>query len=158
MTVAIREYEPRDAAALRECVVELQEFERRIDPRLRLGEEMADAHCAHLHDRCREARGQILVATVDGVVAGFASVIAEEPFTNPDEPPGTYAVVSDLVVLERCRGRGIGRRLLVRAEVFARDAGATELRIGVLSANAGARALYADVGFEPYSETLAKRW
>ena len=42
MALAIRKYQPEDTAGVRRYVVELQEFERRIDPRLRPGEEMAD--------------------------------------------------------------------------------------------------------------------
>src|SRR5215475_12843134 len=50
----IREYLD-DSAALRECVVALQESERSIDPRLRPGETMADAYCELIHDRCKES-------------------------------------------------------------------------------------------------------
>jgi hypothetical protein len=43
MPASIREYRRDDQSALRECIVELQEFERSIDPRLRPAELMADA-------------------------------------------------------------------------------------------------------------------
>jgi hypothetical protein len=38
MACIIRGYQSGDAAALRQCVVVLQEFERAIDPTLRPGE------------------------------------------------------------------------------------------------------------------------
>jgi ribosomal protein S18 acetylase RimI-like enzyme len=69
------------------------------------------------------------------------------PFSPPslsrlDDPPGTYALVTDLVVLSSHRGRGIGQQLLGRAEAFVRSAGAAELRIGVLANNITARRFY----------------
>jgi ribosomal protein S18 acetylase RimI-like enzyme len=107
--------------------------------------------------RCEESNGQAFVAVYDGEVVGLIAVLAAEPFTELDDPPGTYGLVTDLVVLARCRGQGIGRMLLSQAETFARAAGAAELRIGVLAANDRARRLYVDGGFMPHSEILTKR-
>lgn len=122
------------------------------------GEEMADRYCERIHTRCREAHGKVYVAEEDSMVVGFTTVLAREPFTELDDPPGYYALITDLVVLEPYRGRGIGRRLLERAEAYAKQAGATELRIGVLAKNGAARRLYLDVGFQPHLELLNKRW
>ena len=154
----IRPYRPEDASAVRDCVTELQEFERVLDPRLRPGQAIADDLCERMHARCREAEGRLFVAEQDGTVVGFVCVLAREPFTDLDDPPGTYALVTDLVVLAPWRSRGIGRRLLESAEAFARSKGARELRIGVLSRNLAARRLYLAAGFEPHSETFEKRW
>ena len=156
MDTVIRPFEPRDASALRQCVVALQEYERVIDARLRPGEVMADAYCDYLHGRCRDARGVILVADLGGEVAGFVCVLAEERFTGLDDPPGTYALVTDLAVLDTFRRRGIGRLLLDAAEDYARDENANELRISVLARNAAARAFYLAKKFEPHLEILSK--
>jgi GNAT superfamily N-acetyltransferase len=139
-------------------VVELQEFERAIDPRLRPGEAMADAYWENVQLRCARANGQVFVAEQDGSVIGFVSVLASEPFTELDDPPGTYGLVTDVVVLPSHRGRRIGTQLLQHAEAFARTAGATELRIGVLAGNSAARRLYLSEGFVPHLEVLIKRW
>jgi ribosomal protein S18 acetylase RimI-like enzyme len=154
----IRPYRPDDASAVRYCVVELQESERVLDPRLRPGQAIADDYCEQLHAQCREAEGRMFVAEQDGTVVGFVCVLAREPFTDLDDPPGTYAFVTDLIVLPPWRGHGIGRRLLESAETFARNAGAREFRIGVLSRNLTARRLYLANGFEPHLEIFAKRW
>jgi ribosomal protein S18 acetylase RimI-like enzyme len=136
--------------------VDLQEWERGLDPRLRTGESMADAYLAQMHERCRQWTGTILVAEVDGAVVGFAALYATIPYEELDDPPGEYALVSDLAVLHAMRGRGVGAALLDEAERRARDAGATELRIAVMSANDGAKRLYLRSGFAPYVETLSK--
>ena len=156
MALAIRKYQPEHTAGVRRCVVELQEFERRIDPRLRPGEEMADAYWENIQRRCTEANGEVFVADDGGSVVGFVSVLAAEPFVEIDDPVGTHALITDIVVLPSHRGRRVGAELLQRAEAFARAAGAAELRIAVLAENTAARRLYQNEGFTPYLEVFVK--
>jgi ribosomal protein S18 acetylase RimI-like enzyme len=153
----IREYDVGDASGVIACVVELQEFERAIDDRLRPGEAIAVEYLEHMQRWCGECAGTVLVAECDGEIAGFATVLTRVPYMALDDPPGEYALVSDLIVRAGFRRRGLGEALLREAERYARLAGAAELRIGVLSGNVGARALYDRAGFTPYLETLAKR-
>ena len=155
-TLTIRPYEHRDADACRACVVELQNAERQIDSRLRDGDGMADEYLRLMHERCRNYAGTILVAEHSDAIVGLIMVLTHVPFESLDEPPGDYALVAELVVRADCRGRGIGRTLLEAGERHAREAGAIELRIRVLSENEPARQLYLREGFAPYSETLAK--
>jgi ribosomal protein S18 acetylase RimI-like enzyme len=152
----IRPYQHGDDDACRACVVELQDAERRLDPRLRHGDSMADEYLRQMHERCRDHAGTILVAELANAIAGLVMVLTRVPFESLDEPPGSYALVAELVVLGAFRGHGIGRALLQAAERHAHDSGATELRIGVLSDNLPARQLYVAEGFAAYSEILAK--
>jgi ribosomal protein S18 acetylase RimI-like enzyme len=157
MTPMIREYQSEhDTPSLRECIVELQEFERTIEPALPPGAAMADAYLAYILERCREYCGQVFVAEADRQVVGFVSVWARVPPTGPDEPPTEYAYISDLVVLAPFRQRGLGRALLARAERYAREQKATVIRIGVLAQNVIAKQLYLDMGFTEYRIELAK--
>jgi GNAT superfamily N-acetyltransferase len=153
----VREYRDTDAAAIRACIVELQESERRIEPRLRPGTAMAAEYFTQMLDRCRAYAGRIFVAECGDQIAGFATVFARMPFEELDDPPGEYALVSDLIVLKPFRRRGYGRALLHAVERFAVEEGARELRIGVLSANDVARRLYVRSGFDSHIEVLAKR-
>jgi GNAT superfamily N-acetyltransferase len=157
LALLIREYRESDSAAVLECIVALQEFERTLDPRIRPGETMAEGYFEQIRTRCRKAAGYIFVAELDSRVVGFVAVLTRESFTDLDDPPGTYALVTDLVVLTPHRRRGIGRQLLGRAEACARAAGATQLRIGVLAKNAGARRLYLEAQFAPHLEVFEKR-
>lgn len=154
--MVIREFRESDRDACRACIVELQDSERKIDPRLRNGDEISDAYFAQILERCRKYSGTILLAEFDGDVAGLAVILCDVPFEQLDEPPGRYAIVADLVVREEFRRRGIARELLHEAERIAVNASAPELRIGVLSNNDAARKLYLDEGFRPYLETLSK--
>ena len=153
----IRTLEPRDLSALHGLVAELQDFERGLDGRLRPGSEIAEEYTTAMQKLCVEHDGAILVAVVNGELAGFATVRARVPFQHLDDPPGTYALLADLVVSERHRGLGIGRGLVEAAKAYAIEHGASELRVGVLAGNTVARNLYVSSGFTPYLELLSKR-
>lgn len=152
----IRPYSAEDVASCRACIVELQEAERLIEPRLRHGDAIADAYIEKIHERCRLYSGRIFVAEIDDDVAGLVVVFARVPYEELDEPPGEYAIVAELVVRIPFRSRGVGAALLQAGEQYARETGASELRIGVLSGNVDARRLYLREGFAPHLETLSK--
>ena len=157
-TVTIRPYDPaRDEPFLRACIIELQETERAFDARLPAGTEMVDAYTALILRRCSEWQGEILVAEgEDGTRLGIATIFAAVPNEEPDEPPGTFALLNDLVVLPACRRTGTGRALLKAAEAYARQRGAAVLRLEVMAGNAAAAALYGSAGFEPRVVQLQK--
>ena len=153
----IRAARTRDVPALERLVAELQDYERAIDDRILPGSAMATGYTRSMLASCAAQVGTILVADVAGEVVGFAAVRAHVPTESLDEPPGTYALISDLVVSAAHRGAGIGRALMEAAEAHARAHGATELRIAVLAKNEVARSLYVATGFSSYLEVLTKR-
>jgi ribosomal protein S18 acetylase RimI-like enzyme len=154
----VREYDPaRDAPGLRACFVELQDFERGLAPGAPAGEAVADAYLARMWSRCARWDGRVFVAeTQDGVV-GFVCIWARVPPQEPDDEPVEIAYVSDLVVREPHRGRGVGRRLLESAEAYARERGATRLGVGVLARNRDALGLYRSLGFADHHLEMVKR-
>ena len=153
----IREYRSEDAAQLEECFVELQEFERPFDPYLADGRTIAKKYLGYMFTRCAETSGKVFVAEADGAVAGFVSVWAKVKSTAVEEKDYEYAYISDLVVLARYRGRGLGRALLQKAEDYAKLQGASLLKIGVLARNEVVRNLYIDHGFEEFVVALIKK-
>ena len=155
--VNIRELDPRDHEAVRSRLVELQDFERQLDPRVPAGEEIADAYLELMFQRCREFDGAVLVAEVDREVVGFITVWTRYRSSEPDDDPSEHGFVSDLVVRSTHRGRGIGRGLLRAAATRARRAGARTLRLGVKAANGAARSLYEAEGFAEYEIVLEKQ-
>jgi GNAT superfamily N-acetyltransferase len=153
----IRPFRSTDIEALRRLVAEMQDYERAIDGRLLEGSEMTQGYTEAMQARCAEHAGLILVADLGGEVVGFTAVQAEVPSQDLDQPPDSYALVSDLAVAAGHRGQGLGRALLVAAEEYARKRGAQELRIAVLAGNHVADQLYQSVGFSPYLCVLSKR-
>lgn len=151
-----RRFRPDDANQVTACIVELQNYERAIDPRVLPGEAVAGWYLDHLLATCREQDGAILVAEDGGRVVGFAAVQCKVPNEDADEANYEFALISDLGVNESHRGRGIGRALIAACEAFARDRGARWLRIAVLGENAVARGLYQRCGFTDRQVVLEK--
>lgn len=154
----IREFDPgRDREGVRARFVELQDFERSLDPRMPAGADVADAYLDLMFRRCREFDGAVLVAEVDGAVVGFATIWARHRSSEPDDDPTEHGFLSDLVVASSHRGGGVGRALLRAAEARAREAGACALRLSVKAGNAVALSLYTDEGFRESELYLEKR-
>lgn len=144
----IREYCPEtDFGGLRECVIELQDYEFRIDSRFPDGQSIVDVYIPDVLERCRTYDGKILVAEVDGEVAGYVMVWNRYRTGDVEDGDFVCGLVADLAVLERYRGRGIGSALIRAAEDHARTHGVKYLRIGVMAGNQLARGLYESHGF-----------
>jgi GNAT superfamily N-acetyltransferase len=100
--------------------------------------------------------GALVVACEGDAILGVLSLAfaTDEPFVQADLR--RYGVVTDLLVAQAHRNRGIGRTLLAEAERRTKAEGHARLMIGVLSANREALDSYERLGFAPYMVTLAK--
>lgn len=153
----IREYRQEDIPALEECIVELQEFERKIEPNRREGTSVSQKYVEGVVKNCKQQNGNIFVAEEDGKVIGFCSVWVEK---KPEELISTlaeYAYISDCILLPDFRGKGLGKALLSAAEKHAIEAGMKTIIIGVLAKNTGAIEVYKKAGFEDYEMLLRKK-
>jgi GNAT superfamily N-acetyltransferase len=147
-SVLIRKFdESTDTGSLRDCVIELQEFERGVDSRMPAGEEIADAYMSDMFLQCAMSEGSIFVADLDGRVVGFVTLLSRCSSGELDDGDIEFALVSDIVVRQECRGSGAGRMLLECAEKQAREDGARWLRVSVLARNKPGRQLYERAGF-----------
>lgn len=146
----------RHMTGLQACLIELQDFERRMDPRMPPGAEIVDAYLVEMFDRCKKCGGRVLVAEVDGNVAGYATILPRVKSEQLEDGDFEYGLISDLVVLESYRGLHLGKKLLEAAEQYARACKVRYLRLGVLSGNRVAENLYAAAGFSPLYVELEK--
>jgi GNAT superfamily N-acetyltransferase len=137
-------------AGVRACLIELQDFERSLDSRMPPGADIVDAFVPDMLRRCARCNGKVLVAELDGDVAGFATVLARMKSDEIEDGDVEYGLVTDLVVAREFRNRGIGRKLLEAAEYYVKSSGVKWLRIGVLAGNHAADHLYDSLGFEKY--------
>jgi len=160
--IRIRQAGPADRAVLREAIIELQEYERRLSDTRRPGEEIADAYLARMESRAAHG-GAILIAEAGGAFAGFITCqlhevdyIAETPDSN------RFGYISDICVLPAWRGRRIARLMLEAAERRLAVLGITRLRINVLANNISARRSYEHAGFAAYEvlyeKAVSSRW
>lgn len=136
-----------DFDQIRECLVELQDYERQIDPRMPSGNVIADPYLSDMLRKCKEHRGQILVAEVDGIIAGYVTVLTKLSSGAIDDGDIEYSLIDDLVVKHNSRGKGLGRKLIEAAKSYAKTNDARWLRLSVLAQNRSARALYSSLGF-----------
>ena len=153
----VRDYCPEtDLTGLRACIVTLQDFESGLDPRFPDGASIVDAYVPDILRRCEAHNGRILVAVVDGDVAGYAMIWASVKGGEIEDGDFEAARLADLAVLERYRRQGVATALIKAAENYAREQGATCLHIGVMAANRRALALYDSCGYAPCSMKLEK--
>ena len=158
MSLLIRAYDPsRDADRVRQLLIELHEYERSLEPSLPESEKMAEPYLVLLLERCKKWAGHILVAVDHDSVAGLVVVLTKVPPEEPDEVQHEHAYITDLVVLPRCRGVGLGRSLLEHAEALARKSGARILRIDVLAKNSKAHDLYEQFSFQDFTIQMVKQ-
>lgn len=154
--ILIREYRPDDAAQVERCFIELQDYERSIEPLRAEGKDVFRKYLDFMFARAEETGGVVFVAESDGEVVGFASLwlrVAENEAVNA---AGEYAYLSDLVLMPEFRGRGLGYELLRTVEARAVAQGATRLKLGVLAGNDPARRLYEKFGFRESEVYMSK--
>lgn len=92
----------------------------------------------------RTSPEDVLVAELDGVVAGFVRLQPATPL-----PASSHALtINGIAVDPPLQCRGVGRALVDAAVAEARRRGARRLTLRVLAHNAAARRLYEACGFE----------
>ncbi len=107
-----------------------------------------DDELAHLPGDYASPRGALLLAYVDGALAGCCAL---RPLDNADIP--NAAEMKRLYVRRAFRGFGLGRQLAETILDAARQAGYASVLLDTLDDMEAARNLYADLGFqsiEPY--------
>jgi GNAT superfamily N-acetyltransferase len=97
-------------------------------------------------------RAAVLVAERSGAVIGMAT--AQLVISTAEG--GASALVEDVVVDERERGTGVGRRLLDALEAWAREQGATRLQLLADRENAPALRFYERLGWR-WTQLVALR-
>ncbi|MEA2682256.1 MAG: hypothetical protein QOK05_584 [Chloroflexota bacterium] len=105
----------------------------------------------------RAARGVILVAEVDGAIAGALAYFPAGRIES-DWLPRDWAYFRALAVLPAYRGRGVGRALTMACIARARSEGAAALSLHTTEGMPVARAMYERMGFVRHSERQGTTW
>ncbi len=105
----------------------------------------------------RAARGVILVAEVDGGIAGALAYFPAGRIES-DWLPRDWAYFRALAVLPAYRGGGVGRALTVACIARARSEGAAALALHTTEGMPVARAMYERMGFVRHSERQGSTW
>ncbi|MEL6601231.1 MAG: GNAT family N-acetyltransferase [Pseudomonadota bacterium] len=151
--IGIREATVADRAALEALNLELQAVEREIRASRALPEAIAAPFTDKQLGRLGDPDYSVLVAEAGGRVIGYITCgIGKDSL----EALPREATIEDLVIEQGSRGRGVARRLVARAEAFARERGAHRLFVSHLVGNAAAGAAYDALGFVPSLVTVEK--
>jgi len=136
-------------------MIALQTYESSVEPG-RADPDVADLYLSELLVQCRSGAAQILVAELDARVIGWIGVVPQYTSEDVLERYRDFAYITDLIVLEAYRGKGVGRQLLATAEKYCESKGAKRIRVGVLARNGHAHRVYAAAGFRDYEVILEK--
>ena len=134
--------------SLRRYLIELQDFECSLDPRMPSGADIVDDYIQHTLNQCKKCHGKVLSAKIGDEVVGFATILTKVKSEELDEGDLEYGLVSDLFVAKKCRKQGLGRMLMEEAENYARANNVKWLRRGVLAGNQSADRFYESMGFK----------
>jgi len=92
----------------------------------------------------------LLAAEVDGKVMGYNSVSASYELLN-----GVQARIEGLVVDESTRGLGLGRKLMERAEEWAKEKGSKSMKLPTNVKRIEAHKFYEKIGYTKTREQIA---
>src|SRR5262249_8154524 len=101
--------------------------------------------------------GRIFVAEdASGSLLGWGVVHRDEDDVYVIGEERSFAYISELFVVEKARGTGIGRAFIKASEDWARAEGLKVMQIGVLPGNQRAKAIYELAGYTAYAVQLRK--
>ena len=150
--MTVRVARPSDLAPALALWQALHDEHQSLDGGYRLAGDAAARWSADFREWTRSRTSRIWLALDAGRPAGLLTAHLHE--TVPTFEPVTLVHVDDLYVAPAARGAGLGARLLAGARRWGAENGATELRAGVLAANAAGRAFWAAQGARDFSVTV----
>jgi GNAT superfamily N-acetyltransferase len=125
-----------------------------------------DEIISNLHALLTDSSARVLVAETAGPEAETAGPEAESAgrlagmldfcVRRTAVHPAPSALIDEIVVDERMRGRGVGRALIEAAVSEARRMGCCEIEVSTERFNEAARRFYAECGFDEESVLLEK--
>ena len=154
----IRSFLPADVPAIKALLAQLQAVEAAHQPKRKSPPAIASEEIwAESQKMVDEGKGVVLVAEQDGVLVGvgvgYEAVSGDLSLSLEARRTG---YVSDLVMDEAWRGRGVGSALLNGLLERFRARGLKTARIGAITENVGAIKLYEKMGFSQVSVALER--
>lgn len=152
----IREYTEDDIDAIRQCIVELQEYERLIDPHRLEGVKIAHEYLAHLLSLCGGGVGKIFVVEINKEVVGMVSVYIEDDKKH-FRKAHRFGYISDLIVMKEHKSDGVLKDLLQKAEEYAKSQHITAIQASVLKGQEEVLNGYLRNGFQEWEIRVRKQ-
>lgn len=150
----VRPAQRRDVEAIVDLWAEMMHLHGGLDDRFRFAADAPRAMDQHVRRCLRSRQARVFVADAGGALVGY--VLAELHVRLPIYPVGRYGFVSDLIVHEPYRRRGIGKLLAERAIAWLRSEGVTSAELYAAEANPDAVAFWRAMGFRSYLKMMRK--
>ena len=146
--MTIRFAESRDIPGMIELLKQVGQVHHEIRPDLfRAGAQKYDE--AALERLLADDERPILIADLEGRVAGYAFCILQVTENDPVLRDRRVLYIDDLCVDEAIRGKGIATALYARVTQYARELGCHAVTLNVWCGNDSAMAFYEKCGMKP---------
>lgn len=155
-SITLRTALPQDRNTVVELIHQLNVVEAELVGDRRRDYAGANAYYDELLTRLSRRNGRIVLAEAGGIVIGAMGFSLDQDAAYVIDEVRNHGTVTDLIVHEEWRGRGVGQMLLAEAERLTKAAGLTRLMIGALAANEQAIRTYSRFGFEHYATFMKK--
>jgi ribosomal protein S18 acetylase RimI-like enzyme len=158
MKITIREYSPKDKAAVEKCILELQEDENshRNHYWAEPTQELASAYLDYTINSVKNLPdAKIFVGVFDEATAGWmvVSVATED---GPDVKLKKYGYISELAVQREFHNKGIGSALMAKGEDLIKSLGLEWMELNVSPQNPALN-FYRKSGYEEVSVRMEKK-
>jgi ribosomal protein S18 acetylase RimI-like enzyme len=156
MDIMVRPAGEADYEDLCNLFEELDELHRVAVPQVfRLSEGPARPK-EHIYGVLSDDNTTLLVAEDNGGLVGLIEVAVRESAPVPIMVPRRYGYIENIVVLNVSHRHGIGRKLMVAAEHWAKHKGATAIELNVWDFNDRAKAFFEAMGYSMASHRMWK--
>jgi GNAT superfamily N-acetyltransferase len=155
MTEAIREATVEDVPAICLLGQEINFLHHEAWPQIFAAPSDPSRDAPHWQQGIAGPNAATFVAEPLGQVIGFITVFFVID-SGPLLQPTPFARVGSIGVAARQRGHGIGRALMARAERWAFERGATDIRLNVWAFNQAALRFYEELGYDVRLHSLGK--
>ncbi len=156
MNHIIREYTNEDVESIKKCIIELQEFERLLDPDRLEGMEIAHEYLEQLLHISRQEEGKVFVVEIENEIVGMISILIEDIIKHYRKSR-KVAFISDVIILPEFKDKGIMKELLEKAENYAVSIGIHVIQTAMLSKHAEGIDGFQRNGFSNYETILQKK-
>ncbi|MBB3021418.1 GNAT superfamily N-acetyltransferase [Microvirga lupini] len=155
-SIKLRTALPADRSTVVELIHQLNVFEADLVGDRRRDYRAAEEYYDELMQRLSRRNGRVILAEAEGGIVAAMGFSLDQDAAYVIDDVRNHGTVTDLIVHNHWRGRGIGQMLLNEAERLTKEAGHKRLVIGALVANERAERTYRAFGFKPYVSILSK--
>jgi GNAT superfamily N-acetyltransferase len=159
--IKIRLAKKDDLKTLCRLYLEFHEFHvRGVPDRLKSLGDPDKYDCSELYSRLEKIINHkdsvIFLAEVNQKPAGLAEVYIREDKPDPARVCRRYGYMQSLVVTEKIRNQGTGKKLVLASESWAKEKGASEMQLDIWEFEAGPLDFYENLGYHTLRRTLTR--